>query len=70
VALQKIQTALIGARPAHLFEAAKSMMFADSFARADSEHLRMFEALYDSVLADNVPRSVPPQRTSSFPPRS
>jgi phosphonate transport system substrate-binding protein len=70
VAQQKIQTALVGARPVNLFEAAKAMMFADSFARADGEHIRMLENLYDSVLADNPPRSIPPQRTpSSFPPR-
>jgi hypothetical protein len=46
------------------------MMFADSFARADQEHLRMLETLYDSVLADHAPRSVPPSRMpSSYPPR-
>jgi len=70
VALQKIQTALVGARPVQFFEAAKAMMFADSFARADSEHLRMLESLYDSVLSENAPRSVPPPRMPSyFPPR-
>ena len=68
-ALQKIQTALIGARPVHFFEAAKAMMFADSFARADGEHLRMLESLYDTVLSDNAPRSVPPPRMPSIPPR-
>jgi phosphonate transport system substrate-binding protein len=62
VVLQKIQTALIGARPVHLFEAAKAMMFADSFARADGEHLRMLDALYDTVLSREGPRSVPPPR--------
>ncbi|MGO8995316.1 MAG: phosphate/phosphite/phosphonate ABC transporter substrate-binding protein [Polyangiaceae bacterium] len=70
VALQKIQTALIGARPVHFFEAAKAMMFADSFARADAEHLRMLESLYDSVLSNDAPRSLPPSRIpSSYPPR-
>jgi len=70
VALQKIQTALIGARPVHLFEAAKAMMFADSFARADGEHQRMLETLYDTVLSDHAPRSVPPPRLPSLiPPR-
>jgi phosphonate transport system substrate-binding protein len=71
VVLQKIQTALVGARPVHFFEAAKAMMFADSFARADAEHIRMLEALYDTVLSHDSPRSVPPstRRPSSFPPR-
>ena len=67
--LGKVQTALVGARPAHLFEAAKGMMFADSFARADNEHLRMLDSLYETVLSDNVPRSVPPPRMPSFYPR-
>jgi phosphate/phosphite/phosphonate ABC transporter binding protein len=66
VALQKIQTALIGARPAHFFEAAKAMMFADSFTRADPEHLRMLDSLYESVMTTG---SSPPPRGSSFPPR-
>jgi phosphonate transport system substrate-binding protein len=69
VVLQKIQTALVGARPVHFFEAAKAMMFADSFARADGEHLRMLEALYDTVLSNDPPRSVPPSTRISFPPR-
>ena len=64
--LQKIQTALIGARPAHFFEAAKAMMFADSFAQADADHLRTLDSLYESVL---VSASAPPPRGSSFPPR-
>ena len=54
----------------HFFEAAKAMMFADSFARADAEHLRMLESLYDSVLSNDAPRSLPPSRIpSSYPPR-
>jgi phosphonate transport system substrate-binding protein len=68
-ALLKIQTALVGARPVNFFEAAKAMMFADSFARADSEHLRMLEALYETVLSENAPRSTPPPRMPSIPPR-
>jgi phosphonate transport system substrate-binding protein len=68
VTLQKIQTALIGARPVHFFEAAKAMMFADSFTRADGEHLRMLDALYDTVISREGPRSVPPPRMS-HPPR-
>ena len=69
VALQKIQTALVGARPVGFFEAAKAMMFADSFARADAEHLRMLESLYDTVLSESAPRSIPPPRMPSIPPR-
>ncbi len=67
VMLQKIETALVGARPVHVFEAAKAMMFADSFARPDGEHLRMLEKLYEAVLAENAPRSVPPPRMTYFP---
>jgi ABC-type phosphate/phosphonate transport system substrate-binding protein len=68
-ALVKLQNALVGARPAHMFEAAKAMMFADSFARAEGEHLRMLEALYETVLGDAAPRSVPPsvRMPSYFP---
>ena len=58
--MTKLQTALVGALPVSLFEAAKAMMFADSFARADGEHLRMLDALYDTVSTDGTPRSVPP----------
>jgi len=68
-ALVKLQNGLIGARPAHVFEAAKAMMFADAFARADGEHLRMLEALYETVLGDAAPRSVAPapRMPSYFP---
>jgi ABC-type phosphate/phosphonate transport system substrate-binding protein len=69
VVLQKIQTALIGARPVHFFEAAKAMMFADSFTRADGEHLRMLESLYDTVLSHEGPRTAPPPRLPTIPPR-
>jgi phosphonate transport system substrate-binding protein len=65
----KLQTALVGALPAQLYEAAKAMMFADSFARADGEHVRMLEALYDTVLGESAPRSVPPPKPPSFFPR-
>jgi phosphonate transport system substrate-binding protein len=65
-ALAKVQTALIGARPAQLFEAAKAMMFADAFARADNDHLRMLDSLYETVIAEGAPRSVPPPRMPSF----
>jgi phosphonate transport system substrate-binding protein len=68
-ALSKIETALVGARPVQFFEAAKAMMFADSFARADGEHLRMLESLYEMVLSENAPRSVPPPRMPSIIPR-
>ena len=69
-ALLKIQTALVGARPVNFFEAAKAMMFADSFARPDGEHVRMLEKLYETVLSDTAPRSIPPPRMPSyFPPR-
>jgi phosphonate transport system substrate-binding protein len=67
--LSKVQTALVGALPANLFVAAKRMMFADSFARADGDHLRMLDALYESVLSENAPRSVPPPRMPSYPPK-
>jgi phosphonate transport system substrate-binding protein len=67
--LHKIETALVGARPVHLFEAAKAMMFADSFVHADGEHLRMLDKLYDTVFSEDA-RSVPPPRMPSYyPPR-
>jgi len=56
----KLQTALIGALPVALFMAAKAMMFADSFVRADGEHVRMLESLYDTVSSDGAGRSMPP----------
>ena len=62
-------TALRRACPAHLFEAAKEMMFADSFARTDQEHMRMLDSLYETVIAESAPRSVPPPRMPSFSPR-
>lgn len=66
--LAKIQTALVGARPVNLFDAAKAMMFADAFARPDVDHLRMLETLYDMVVTD-APRSMPPpSRPPSRPP--
>jgi phosphonate transport system substrate-binding protein len=68
--LAKLQTALIGARPANLFDAAKAMMFADAFARPEQDHVRMLEVLYDTVLNDG--RTIPPSvwpRPSSRPPR-
>jgi hypothetical protein len=65
----KLQTALVGALPVTLFSAAKAMMFADSFVRADGEHLRMLESLYDTVSSDGAGRSIhPPTRTpTGFP---
>jgi phosphonate transport system substrate-binding protein len=69
IAFGKLQTALVGARPASLFEAAKAFMFADSFARCDADHLRMLDSLYDQVLSDSAPRSVPPPGRASFHPR-
>jgi phosphonate transport system substrate-binding protein len=68
-AVVKLQTALVGALPANLYEAAKAMMFADSFARADGEHVRMLEVLYETVLGESAPRSVPPPKPPSFYPR-
>jgi hypothetical protein len=38
------------------------MMFADTFTQVEAEHLRMLEMLYESVLSENAPRSVPPPR--------
>jgi phosphonate transport system substrate-binding protein len=63
----KVQTGLVGARPAHLFEAAKALMFADAFSSADAEHLRMLDVLYESVLSESAPRSTPPPRPSFYP---
>ena len=42
----RLETALVGARPAHLFEAAKALMLADGFARPDAEHVRMLDVCY------------------------
>lgn len=64
-AVQRIETALVGALPAHVFEAAKGMMFADAFARPDAEHVRMLEALYEGVASE----SLPPARMPSYYPR-
>jgi phosphonate transport system substrate-binding protein len=69
IALAKLDMALVGARQASLFEAAKTLMFADSFHRPDGEYLRMLDALYDSVLSESAPRTIPPPRASFFPPR-
>jgi phosphonate transport system substrate-binding protein len=69
IALGKLDTALVGARPANLFEAAKGLMFADAFQRPDSEYLRMLDGLYDGVLSETAPRSVPPPPRPSFYPR-
>jgi len=68
--LAKIQMGLVGARPANLFEAAKTMMFADAFARPEGDHLRMLDQLYDSVLSEPS-RSMPPGpiRSTRPPPR-
>jgi len=69
IALGKLDTALVGARPANLFEAAKALMFADSFQRPDGEYLRQLDVLYESVLSETAPRTLPPPRLSTIPSR-
>jgi phosphonate transport system substrate-binding protein len=67
ITLGKLDTALVGARPANLYDAAKSLMFADAFQRPDSEYLRLLDALFESVLNDATARTAPPPRPSYYP---
>ncbi|HEY2516532.1 MAG TPA: hypothetical protein VGI39_36935, partial [Polyangiaceae bacterium] len=62
----KLQTAFVGARPAALYEAAKEMMFADSFTAPEADHTRMLDTLYEMVHPEGV-RSVPPRSITPFP---
>ena len=63
----KLQTAFVGARPAALYEAAKEMMFADSFAAPESDHTRMLDALYEMVHPEGLRSGIPPRSFTPFP---